>query len=126
MTNPIVFCWSQFLDVAKFLKEKGDDNILPCEAAYRCSISRAYYAAFGYSMNYAKDNLGYYPEHTGDDHRNIRDFYRSKGKNDISRRLDRLHQRRKNCDYDEPVYSLDLTIQDSFNEANYIIESLSH
>lgn len=120
----MIFCWSQFLDVAKFLKEEANNGIIPKEAAYRCSISRAYYAAFGYALNYAKDNGSYIPENNADDHWKIRKYYLSHGKKEISRKLERLHQWRKFSDYDEPVYNLEINLNESLKTADEIISSL--
>ncbi|UUX92969.1 hypothetical protein [Methanoplanus endosymbiosus] len=94
------------------------------EAAYRCSISRAYYAAFGYSLSHAKDTMGYAPRNTGADHKLIREFYQSQGKPDIKRKLLRLHQWRKDADYIEPVYNLESNLKSSLKVADEIIKSL--
>ncbi|MBP2134510.1 uncharacterized protein (UPF0332 family) [Methanomicrobium sp. W14] len=123
----MIFCWSQFLDVAKFLKAQAENGALPLEeAAYRCSISRAYYAAFGYSLTYAKDCMGYIPENTGEEHHLIREFYKSSGKSEIKRKLSRLHQWRKEADYNETVYNLESNMKGSLKEADEIIRSLNH
>ncbi len=120
----MIFSWSHFLDVAKFLKEEGNNRRIPTEAAYRCSISRAYYAAFGSALNYAKDNGSYIPENNADDHWKIRNYYRSHEKKEISRKLERLHQWRKYSDYDEPVYNLEANLNESLKTADEIINSL--
>jgi uncharacterized protein (UPF0332 family) len=120
----MMFCWSQFLDVAKYLKAQAESDALPLEAAYRCSISRAYYAAFGYSLRHAKDTMRYIPKNSGADHILIREFYQSQGKTDIKRKLQRLHQWRKDADYIEPVYNLESNLKSSLKVADEIIKSL--
>ena len=41
-----MFEWKQFLDIADIILQNAKDGNGPEEAAYRCSISRAYYGAF--------------------------------------------------------------------------------
>lgn len=42
----MIFSWSRFVEIAEYLKKQGDANQIPQEAAYRCSVSRAYYGAY--------------------------------------------------------------------------------
>jgi hypothetical protein len=123
----MIFSWSQFVEIAEYLKKQGDDNLIPQEAAYRCSVSRAYYGAYRHAQNYAKDTWGYMPETDGTDHWRLREWFEDKNMMPISRRLSRLHQWRKDCDYNEPfhkIVNLSRCVCDSISEAHQIINAL--
>lgn len=58
----MTFNWKEYLEIAKFLKNINDslsekNAKFSTEAAYRVAISRAYYAAFCYARNHAKDKF---------------------------------------------------------------------
>ncbi len=121
------FSWSQFVEIAEHLKEQGDANRVPQEAAYRCSVSRAYYGAYRHALNYAKDTAGYTPNEDGTDHKMLRLWFKDKNRVDIYRRLDRLHQWRKECDYNEPfqkILDLSACARDSISEAVQVVAAL--
>lgn len=60
-----------FLNLARFLS--GDANArFGQEAADRSAVSRAYYAAFWHTREYASVRLGYVPAGTVDDHASLR------------------------------------------------------
>ncbi len=124
----MIFCWAQFVEIAEYLKNQGDTSENLKEAAYRCSISRAYYGAYRHAMNYAKDTGGYIPDGTGVDHGALRSWFRERDGTEISRRLSRLHLWRKECDYDEPLLTItDLSqcVSNSINEAQKVIDALA-
>jgi hypothetical protein len=121
------FSWSQFVEIAEHLKEQGDANRVPQEAAYRCSVSRAYYGAYRHALNYAKDTGGYIPNNNGTDHAKVRFWYKDKKETEIYRRLNRLHQWRIDCDYNEPfqeIANLSQCACSSITEAQAIIAAL--
>ncbi|WP_342676902.1 hypothetical protein [Methanofollis sp. UBA420] len=123
----MIFSWSQFVEIAEHLKKQGDDNLIPQEAAYRCSVSRAYYGAYRHAQNYAKDTWGYVPEIDGTDHKNLRERFKGENMADIARHLSRLHQWRKDCDYNEPfqkIVNVSSCVRDSISEAHQIINAL--
>lgn len=123
----MIFSWPQFVDIAKYLKEQADAHQIPQEAAYRCSVSRAYYGAYRHAQNYAKDTWGYVPETDGTDHWRLRDRFKGENMADIARHLGRLHQWRKECDYNEPFQNmpnLSICVQNSISEAHLIIAAL--
>jgi uncharacterized protein (UPF0332 family) len=106
-----IFSWDQFIDIARFLVQETQkpNSTISDEAAYRCAISRAYYAAFCIVRLYAKDEFGYCPERTGNDHTQLRDFMRKRGdvhSGQIADKLTRLRNWRNESDYDAPAYSV--------------------
>jgi len=123
----MTFSWAQFVEIARYLKDQGDTSKTLQEAAYRCSVSRAYYGAYRYAENYAKDTGQYAPKGIGTDHSELRSWFKGRNRKEISRRLSRLHQWRKECDYDEPFLSitnLSQCVSDSINEAQRVIDAL--
>lgn len=124
----MTFCWTQFVEIAEYLKDQGDTSETLQEAAYRCSVSRAYYGAYRYAENYAKDTGQYIPNGIGADHGALRSWFKGRDRGEISRRLSRLHQWRKECDYDEPLLKItDLSqcVRDSISEARKVIDALT-
>lgn len=123
----MIFSWSQFVEIAEHLKEQGDAEEIPQEAAYRCAVSRAYYGAYRHAQNYAKISWGYIPESDGRDHEMVRIFFEKKEMMSISRNLRRLHLWRKECDYNEPfekIQNLSQCVTDSISVAHMIITAL--
>lgn len=123
----MTFLWSQFVEIAEYLKNQGDINQIPQEAAYRCSVSRAYYGAYRYALDYAKDVGDYIPSYDGKDHKNLRIWFKDNQKGQINRKLGRLHQWRKECDYNEPfqqIPNLSMCVRNSISEAKCVIENL--
>jgi uncharacterized protein (UPF0332 family) len=91
------FDWTKFLDIARDLNNKLNKKY--GDAAYRCAVSRAYYSAFCFVRNYARNNMGFIPDYNADDHRKIIDFLNSKNKSDIADDLEELRKWRNMCDY---------------------------
>ena len=71
------FNWKEYFNLALVLQGLYPQGFVQ-EAAFRCSVSRAYYAAFCYARNNARDNLGFTPTHTGRDHGLVREHFRSR------------------------------------------------
>ncbi len=90
----------------------------------RSAISRAYYAAFCHVRNYARDQHGFSPGYTADDHQQVRDHYRTRGQNDVARRLNQLRQWRNTCDYTDTVYNLPFISARAIAEAQQIFDTL--
>jgi uncharacterized protein (UPF0332 family) len=106
-----IFSWDQFIDIARFLMQetKKRDSAIPDEAAYRCAISRAYYAAFCIALDYAKDEFDYHPERIGNDHIQLRDFMKKRGDDrsgQIAEKLARLRTWRNESDYNALAYTI--------------------
>jgi len=98
----MAFQWSDFLVIADSLHKSGKSAQLPPEAAYRCAISRAYYAAFCHARDYAALHLGFYPTKKAIDHETLRKHLFRHGKGTISTKLDQLREWRNDSDYDNP------------------------
>jgi uncharacterized protein (UPF0332 family) len=121
------FEWTHFLNIAKFLFDQGKLGLsIPQEAAYRCAVSRAYYAAFGHTKTFAMDTMNFVPDGDETDHIKLRDFLKEHQKPELSRQLSRLRQWRNQSDYDNPCYSINenqTTI--AIRQADTIILSLN-
>ena len=101
------FDWKEFLAVAKFLQGQAGDNFSE-EAASRCAVSRAYYAAYCHARNYAREKQGFIPSKTAEDHINVRRHYQHQGDGrmrKIASVLDALYQWRTTCDYEDEIDS---------------------
>jgi uncharacterized protein (UPF0332 family) len=100
------FNWEDFLTFSENIN--NNPNIPgPREAALRSAVSRAYYAAFRAALELGKQN-GFIATHSGDDHNKIREHFRtSKPKDqkkvDISLQLGRLHDLRRQADYENAL-----------------------
>lgn len=91
----MAFDWKEFLELARFLQAQLQAKAnLPQEAAYRCAIGRAYYAAYGYAHKYASTWLGFKgktkPEEKSQDHGALKAFSKSKRRWKIGEYLDSL------------------------------------
>ena len=117
------FDWREYLNLALFLQRQR--NSFTQEAAYRCAVSRAYYAAFCYARNYARDRQGYSPKYAGEDHQFVRNHFRDRGMVKIARMLDRLRHWRNSCDYDDSVPNISSIIKKAINDAQQIINLLT-
>jgi hypothetical protein len=101
------FDWAQFLKVAAFLETHSDVG-LDDGALKRSAVSRAYYAAFCLARNYLRDNLGFNPSYTGEDHRDVVKRLRLEGRGlrKAGENLERLRQWRNQCDYDDVLHNM--------------------
>lgn len=102
----MTFNWKDYLTFAENL-QAAPNMPGPEEAALRSAVSRAYYAAFRAALEYGKKN-GYAATRTGEDHNKIREYFRkiqtNQKKNlDISTQLDRLHDYRRQADYENTL-----------------------
>jgi len=115
------FDWSQYLDVARSLVGQGSKPIQ--EAAYRCAVSRAYYAAFCHARNYARDRHGFRPTRK-DAHRRVRKHFHNRGMSHIADKLLDLSRWRNDCDYEDVVPKTSLMPVSAINEAQKIFNKL--
>jgi uncharacterized protein (UPF0332 family) len=102
----------------------------PQEAALRSAISRAYYAAFGSTREFATLHDNFSPRYTGDDHTRLMLHYRFAPdlvRRRISINLKRLREARNLADY-ENVLPRDAKIvaQSSVDLARNIINSIDN
>lgn len=116
------FDWREFVDIARFLHSQGNSAAIPQEAAFRCAISRAYYAAFCHSREYACSVMGFPRGGMEEDHTNLRSFFFQNKYYRVSRHLDRLRQWRNNCDYDNPTtIATDSNVTTAIQKAKEVI-----
>ena len=127
----MAFKWSDYLLLAQFIQNQEPPDREDCftkEAMCRCTVSRAYYAAFCHARNYAHERLSYrirYPE--GNDHWGVRERLQEKKRHDESRWLGELHEWRKQCDYADSIDArvLKIMCKGSISKAQSIISRLS-
>jgi uncharacterized protein (UPF0332 family) len=120
----MTFTWSDFCDIAIFLRDHAGEDGIPEEAAMRCSVSRAYYAAFRHALNSARENGDYEePDESFKNHTCVRIYYQKRGKPHISTQLYRLHRWRKDADYEEPAYQINTTsVNSAITESQKILQ----
>ena len=102
------FDWSNYLTFAELLYQKANNSDSDCfnkETFYRCSISRAYYAAFCLARNFLKDTKQ--KEFSSNEHKEIQNYFLNIPNPEFRRvgnRLKMLHQDRKVADYDNSFH----------------------
>lgn len=117
--------WHEYLVLAQWLQANPPPSGVSQEVAYRCAISRAYYAAFCYARNYARANLSFNPRNDADDHGRLRAHLKGKRRQKTSECLDRLREWRNACDYlDTFPGDLTIALTAAMDEANYVFTSL--
>jgi hypothetical protein len=120
------FDWKEFFNLALVLQGLYPQNFAQ-EAALRSSVSRSYYGAYKYALNYATSNLGYMP-HRGKqasrNHSALRSHYRDQRMTRVALNLDLLHQWRKQCDYDDTVANLSIMVRNSLGKTREVINQL--
>ena len=97
----MAFDWTEYLTLANYIQQQGNKSIIDKEAAHRSAVSRAYYAAFCYARNYARDNRGFQPGYNAEDHKTLPNFFDSKNKTAVANALVELRQWRNGCDYQD-------------------------
>ena len=121
------FEWANYLAAAKFFAG-CDPAFLDKETALRCSVSRAYYAAYGRAYAYACQVLKWVPSASdkSSHHGELRSRYRAR-RHDIASRLGRLRDWRNDCDY-EIVSTADversLMAAQAIKDAEYVLRQL--
>ncbi len=101
----MTFDWREYVELAKHLAMT--EHHQKTEAAHRSATSRAYYSAFCFARNYARDNLGFQPTGSGEDHRLVRVHYEGKEMEEVSNDLLDLMLWRNECDYDDSLENLE-------------------
>jgi hypothetical protein len=120
----MAFDWHDYLTLAKWLRDNTPPGVSG-EAAHRVAVSRAYYAAFCYARNYARDYLGFQPRNDADDHGRLRAHLRRRRRQATSESLDRLREWRNNCDYlDDLPVDLATMLMSALQDADYVFASL--
>jgi uncharacterized protein (UPF0332 family) len=123
------FNWIDYFDLAQYLHGKTNTRYSQ-ESAKRAAVSRAYYAAFCFARNYAKDQYGRTKGKGSREHADIIAFYKTLSSvradfDDIAENLDDLRQWRNFCDYDDDILqNLDDLATNALDEAQEIIRIL--
>ena len=117
------FDWREYHAVAQYLQTQSHRTFSQ-EAAHRCAVSRAYYAAFCHTRNYAKDHYGFLPSNQHDEHRLVREYFQRRGDIAIARDLDLLRQWRNQCDYIDNISNLSLMVIGAIAGAQRIFDAL--
>jgi hypothetical protein len=117
------FAWIEYLALARYLQHHVNSSFAQ-EAALRCAVSRAYYAAYCHSRNYARDHQGFIPSNKGDDHGRVRVHFQKRGDIMVAASLDRLRQWRNACDYDDTVSAIASLLTSAIAEAQKIFSLL--
>jgi len=113
----VAFDWREFLQLAKALRSFSVPSF-SAEAAKRSAVSRAYYAAFCHTRNYAEKHLGFQRTRSGKDHGFLRKHLGQQGPywKQIEDELRDLHEWRKRCDYDDAISNnLDIMVANAIS-----------
>ena len=123
------FNWLEYLDQARFLETLHREGLnnpgFSEEAALRSAVSRAYYAVFCHSRNYARDNQNFIPTEKSEDHRKLRRHFQKKGLINIASNLNDLRKWRNYCDYDDEGPNLRLLLAGALQNAQEVIDGLT-
>lgn len=118
----MAFNWTDYLRVCDWLLQQTAvaPEPVPCEAAYRATISRAYYAAFHSALGLLEAKGEFTRSGEGTDHGSvINAFLRhsTESRRDIGTKLGRLRERRRRADYqnvpETPRGMAKLTVDDA-------------
>ena len=120
----MAFDWREYLALSQWLQANTPPGMSQ-EAAHRCAISRAYFAAYGYALNYATQYLRFAPRNASDDHERLREHLKRSRRRGTADSLDRLREWRNSCDYDSDFPGdLAATLTNALKEADYVFTSL--
>ena len=120
------FDWKEYFNLAKFLT--GDKTIVPHpEAKLRSAVSRAYFAAYCYSRNFACKFFEFVQSDKDKvkDHKRLRACLRSNGYKGTARKLDDMRGFRNDCDYDDVVPNLHPYVKMSLERAEKVFKELT-
>ncbi len=116
----MAFAWEEYLTLAESI-EQGGHGFHP-EAAARSAVSRAYYAAFCYARNFARDNQGFVPTKKARDHYLLREHFRLEKMTQIMADLEDLRIWRNKCDYDDAVEHLQRILSSAVTKARAVVD----
>lgn len=100
----MVFNWREFCRVAQYICTNLDQarTGFSDEAAYRCAISRSYYAAFHSAHDFAQARLPYTPPPPDElyrEHQMVIDAFKVGDGYAVASNLEELRDLRNDCDY---------------------------
>ncbi len=120
------FIWSEYLKLAQYLKEHPDVSNNP-EAAYRCAISRAYYATYHFAYEYALRFPEFKPQKGTEHEYLVTHFKYTLGNSnrrwkEVGDRLGKLKRWRHLCDYkSDDLGEIDRTVSTALDFARFVI-----
>jgi hypothetical protein len=118
----MAFDWAQYLELAKWLLDhRAEPHV---EASPRTAVSRAYYAAFCLSRNYARDRRGFIPTDETGDHSALRRHFSGSRLRWVALTLDGLRQWRNACDYRDDATDLPSVAAQAVARATRIADAL--
>lgn len=116
------FDWKDYLNLARYLQGAASAGFTQ-EAGMRSAVSRAYYAAFCHSRNYAYSNQGFQPHGDVHDHAELRNHFR-RCNQQIATMLDQLRRWRNQCDYDNSISNLNSMTASALQIAENVVRRL--
>ena len=118
----MAFNWAKYLELAIFLQDP--QNNLHQEAAYRSAVSRAYYAAYHYVLDYATKKLNFNPVNTRDDQQALINYLKNHRHCSIGMTLSDLKLWRNQCDYDNCVENLNQITTKAITNSQKVFNTL--
>ena len=119
------FPWSEYLNLSRNIVQ-NIHNFNNHESVYRCAISRAYYAAFCSTRNYARDFQHFRPTGRGRDHTLVVNHFKDNGMLDIAFKLLDLKGWREQSDYhDNSITNINQMTTDALTRAEFILNNIS-
>ena len=97
----MAFDWREFLAVGRLICEGSEDPGFSREAGERCAVSRAYFAAFCLTRNFAMKRFGFVPNYDAEDHIYLRELLKDRRRIPLAARLYQLRINRNYCDYED-------------------------
>jgi hypothetical protein len=123
----MTFNWPHFLRISRLLSKYANETTKDpdmSESAFRSAISRAYYSAYGYSYEHAENFLGFEGSGSGEDHKELRDWYKNCGIPSIKRKLMDLWVLRKQADYHQFIDNSKIKSDSSIQIASEVIKEI--
>lgn len=117
------FDWQEYIDLAEALMGR-ENKPITTEAAFRCAMSRIYYAAFCHARNFPCEKQRYAAKCDASDHARIREHFRSCGMTRIASSLDRLRRWRNACDYEDTIEISEQSYESMLSQAKYVFDAL--
>ena len=119
------FEWRKLLELARLLQGGIEVKGFDRNAVLRSAVSRSYFGAFGFAVEYAAQYLDFECRNDADDHGRIRAHFKSKRRAAVADGLSKIREWRNQCDYD-PSQSPDFEamLRDAISEAEYIVSAL--
>ena len=122
------FDWSDYLTLAKILAKQKSSPLLSDEAYKRTAISRAYYAVFCSTLNFAYSSGEFTPTGTGADHEALISHFEEstdRSRQKIGVNLRRLRGNRTKAAYANIVNQLDKLTRIALRRADDVLLTLT-